>query len=84
MGKPCGFEFASLTLPDRAPRGPGCGCWRLCPPTSSPRSCAARSTRTVLNPHGERTAPPGLYWPGADEQSRPAYGLGGPDPTSGT
>jgi hypothetical protein len=37
--------------------------------------------RDVLDPHGERTAPPGLYWPGADPEPR-RYGLGGPDPTA--
>jgi hypothetical protein len=36
----------------------------------------------VLDPHGERTAPPGLYWPGADVRPRRTYGLGGPDPTA--
>jgi hypothetical protein len=38
--------------------------------------------RDVLDPHGERTAPAGLYWP-SDEQPRRRYGLGGPDPTAG-
>jgi hypothetical protein len=38
--------------------------------------------RSVLDPHGERTAPAGLYWPGADDEPRRAYGLGGPDPTA--
>ena len=38
--------------------------------------------RRGLDPHGERTAPPGLYWPGADSRPRPTYGLGGPDPTA--
>ena len=39
--------------------------------------------RSVLDPHGERTAPAGLYWPGADEEEpRRVYGLGGPDPTA--
>jgi hypothetical protein len=37
--------------------------------------------RQLLDPHGERTAPAGLYWPGADEPRR-VYGLGGPDPTA--
>ena len=36
----------------------------------------------VLDPHGERTAPPGMYWPGSDDRPRPRYGLGGPDPTA--
>jgi hypothetical protein len=26
--------------------------------------------RQVLDPHGERTAPPGFYWPGAADRSR--------------
>ena len=39
--------------------------------------------RGVLDPHGERTAPPGFYWPGSDdERPRRRYGLGGPDPTA--
>ena len=38
--------------------------------------------RRVVDPHGERTAPPGLYWPGAHPQPRGMYGLGGPDPTA--
>ena len=38
--------------------------------------------RQVLDPHGERTAPPGLYWPGRDDEPRRRYGLGGPDPTA--
>ena len=38
--------------------------------------------RSVLDPHGERTAPAGLYWPGADDGLRRVYGLGGPDPTA--
>ena len=38
--------------------------------------------RQVLDPHGERTAPPGFYWPGADPQPRRTFGLGGPDPTA--
>ena len=38
--------------------------------------------RDVLDPHGERTAPAGLYWPGADDEPRRVYGLGGPDPTA--
>ena len=38
--------------------------------------------RLVLDPHGERTAPPGLYWPGADARPRGTFGLGGPDPTA--
>jgi hypothetical protein len=38
--------------------------------------------RRVLDPHGERTAPPGLYWPGADDEPRRVFGLGGPDPTA--
>ena len=37
--------------------------------------------RELLDPHGERTAPPGLYWPG-DAAQRRAFGLGGPDPTA--
>jgi hypothetical protein len=37
--------------------------------------------RDVLDPHGERTAPAGLYWP-SDKQPRRRYGLGGPDPTA--
>jgi hypothetical protein len=38
--------------------------------------------RDVLDPHGERTAPAGLYWPAADDAPRRLYGLGGPDPTA--
>ncbi len=38
--------------------------------------------RQMLDPNGERTAPPSFYWPGADDEPRPAYGLGGPDPTA--
>ena len=38
--------------------------------------------RTLLDPHGERTAPPGLYWPGAEPNPRRRFGLGGPDPTA--
>jgi hypothetical protein len=38
--------------------------------------------RLVLDPHGERTAPPGFYWPGADARPRRTFGLGGPDPTA--
>ncbi len=42
----------------------------------------AAFVRRVLDPHGERTAPPGLYWPGADAGPRQAFGLGGADPTA--
>jgi hypothetical protein len=38
--------------------------------------------REVLDPHGERTAPPGFYWPGADTRPHRTFGLGGPDPTT--
>jgi hypothetical protein len=38
--------------------------------------------RDVLDAHGERTAPAGLYWPAADDEPRRVYGLGGPDPTA--
>ena len=38
--------------------------------------------RSVLDPHGERTAPAGLYWPSAAREPRRRYGLGGPDPTA--
>ena len=38
--------------------------------------------RDVLDPHGERTAPAGLYWPAAEPAPRPTFGLGGPDPTA--
>jgi hypothetical protein len=38
--------------------------------------------RRVFDPHGERTAPPGLYWPGTDGRPGGTYGLGGPDPTA--
>jgi hypothetical protein len=37
--------------------------------------------RDVLDPHGERSAPLGLYWPGTEDEPRRRYGLGGPDPT---
>lgn len=36
----------------------------------------------LLDPHGERTAPAGLYWPGEDDEPRRTFGLGGPDPTA--
>lgn len=42
----------------------------------------AALVRQLLDPHGERTAPPGLYWPDADPQPPRAFGLGGPDPTA--
>lgn len=38
--------------------------------------------RDLLDPHGERTAPPALYWPGSDDEPRRTFGLGGPDPTA--
>lgn len=38
--------------------------------------------RQAFDPHGERTAPAGLYWPGADDELGQVYGLGGPDPTA--
>ena len=38
--------------------------------------------RQVLDPHGERTAPSGLYWPDAGSRPRRTFGLGGPDPTA--
>ena len=38
--------------------------------------------RQLLDPHGERTAPAGLYWPDAEPKPRQTYGLGGPDPTA--
>lgn len=38
--------------------------------------------RQTFDPHGERTAPAGLYWPGADDELRRVFGLGGPDPTA--
>jgi hypothetical protein len=50
---------------------------------TAPSDESAAFLRRLLNRHGERTAPPGLHWPGADEQPRPSYGLDGPDPTSG-
>jgi hypothetical protein len=37
--------------------------------------------RRLLDLHGERSAPPGLYRPGADDEPRRRFGLGGPDPT---
>ena len=52
-----------------ASRRPSC-------PTSLRRSCASCSTRMVSAP-----CRPGLYWPGAGDEPRPTYGLGGPDPT---
>jgi hypothetical protein len=42
----------------------------------------ASFVRRLLDPHGERTAPPNLFWPGADDGPRRMYGLGGPDPTA--
>jgi hypothetical protein len=38
--------------------------------------------RSVLEPQGERTAPAGLYWPGAESAPRRTFGLGGPNPTA--
>ena len=38
--------------------------------------------RQAFDPHGERTAPAGLYWPGVEDEPRRAYGLGDPDPTA--
>ena len=38
--------------------------------------------RDLPDPHGERTAPPGFYLPGADDEPRRTFGLGGPDPTA--
>ncbi len=38
--------------------------------------------RQLFDPNGERTAPPSFYWPGADDEPRRVYGLGGPDPTA--
>lgn len=38
--------------------------------------------RQLLDPHGERTAPAGFYWPRADSSPREMFGLGGPDPTA--
>ncbi len=32
--------------------------------------------RQVLDPHGERTAPSGLYWPNTDSRPRRTFGLG--------
>lgn len=42
----------------------------------------AEWTRRTFDPHGERTAPAGLYGPGADDGPRQVFGLGGPDPTA--
>ena len=49
---------------------------------SRPRTCptSSRLLAPMLDPHGERTAPAGLYWPGADDEPQRVYGLGGPDP----
>jgi len=33
--------------------------------------------RELLDPHGERTLRPGVYWPGAGDEPRRTYGLGG-------
>jgi hypothetical protein len=33
--------------------------------------------RQVLDPHSERPAPAGLYWPGSDGEPRRMFGLGG-------
>jgi hypothetical protein len=38
--------------------------------------------RRMFDPNGERTSPPNFYWPGAEDEPRPVYGLGGPDPTA--
>ena len=38
--------------------------------------------RRTFDPHGERSAPANLYWPGADDEVRRAFGLGGEDPTA--
>ncbi len=42
----------------------------------------AQWLRETFDPHGERTAPAGLYWPGSDDEPRLTHGLGGPDPTA--
>jgi len=36
----------------------------------------------LLDPHDERTAPAGLYWPAEDDEPRRTFGLGGPDPSA--
>ena len=38
--------------------------------------------RRTFDLHGERSAPANLYWPGADDEPRRAFGLGWPDPTA--
>ena len=43
---------------------------------------AAAFVRQMLDPHGERTAPAGFYWPDADPEPPQVYGIGGPDPTA--
>ncbi len=42
----------------------------------------AEFVRTAFSPHGERTAPLGLFWPEADDDKPHRFGLGGPDPTA--
>src|SRR3954465_15068303 len=34
--------------------------------------CLTLFLRQMLDPHGERTAPPNLFWPGAEDESRAA------------
>jgi hypothetical protein len=45
----------------------------------------AERLRQMFDPHGERTAPAGLYWPSAADEPRRAYGTRrtGPDRVSG-
>ena len=50
--------------------------------TPEPPDDLAEFVRWLLEPHGERTAPANLFWPGAYDQPRRVYGLGGPDPTA--
>jgi hypothetical protein len=38
--------------------------------------------RQLLDPQGERTTPPELYWPGSDQRPPRSFGLGGDDPTT--
>jgi hypothetical protein len=50
--------------------------------TPEPPDDLVEFLRWLLDPHGERTAPANLFWPGADDRPRRVYGLGGPDPTA--
>jgi hypothetical protein len=50
--------------------------------TPEPPDDLVEFLRVLLDPHGGRTAPANLFWPGAEDGPRRVYGLGGPDPTA--